>query len=170
MNGVSSKFIPAVPEEDNSLETLTNKALNAMPTDAKWIDDAMSGDKMKISDLAKRALAKQFPPVKGGIQDQLNKSDEEEAEEIAMKEAEKIQNEETAATTKNAIEAEIGNAKEQLKKEVEEGKEQLKQAEAEIENEIQEKPKKAKKIDNRSAMEKAFDSAQEKIDLAGVKK
>lgn len=32
MNGVSSKFIPAIPEEDNSLETLTNRALNAMPT------------------------------------------------------------------------------------------------------------------------------------------
>jgi hypothetical protein len=53
MNGVSSKFIPAVPEEDNSLDALTNKALNAMPTNSKWIDDAMSGDNQKISDLAK---------------------------------------------------------------------------------------------------------------------
>ena len=42
----------------------------------------------------------------------MNKADEEEAEQIAMKEAEKIQNEETAAVTKGAIEAEIGNAKE----------------------------------------------------------
>jgi hypothetical protein len=49
--------------------------------------------------------------VKGGIQDQLNKSDESEAEEIAMKEAEKIQNEETATNTKMTIEAEIGDAK-----------------------------------------------------------
>jgi len=67
MNGVSSKFIPAISEEDNSLETLTNRAMNAMPTNSQWINDAMSGDNVKISDLAKRALAKQFPPVKGGI-------------------------------------------------------------------------------------------------------
>jgi hypothetical protein len=32
MTGVSSKFMPTLDEEDNSLETLTNKALNDMPT------------------------------------------------------------------------------------------------------------------------------------------
>jgi hypothetical protein len=35
----------------------------------------MSGDKMKISELAKKALTKQFPPVSGGILDKLNLAD-----------------------------------------------------------------------------------------------
>lgn len=72
MNGVSSKFIPSLPEEDTSIEELTDRALHNMPTDSNWINDAMSGDRMKISDLAKKALTKQFPPVSGGIQDKLN--------------------------------------------------------------------------------------------------
>lgn len=120
MNGVSSRFIPALPEEDNSIESLTNRALQNMPANNQWVNDALSGDSQKISDLAKNALAKQFPPVKNGIQDELNKSDEQEAEDIAMKEAEKIQNEETAAVTKMSIEAELGNAKDELKEEVKE--------------------------------------------------
>ena len=53
-----------------------------------------------------------------------------------MKEAQKIQDEETAATTKNAIEAEIGDAKDQLKKEVQQGKEELQKAETEIIDEV----------------------------------
>jgi hypothetical protein len=111
MNGVSSKFIPNLPEEDDSIESLTSRALQAMPADSNWVDDAMSGDRMKISDLAKRALAKQFPPVSGGIQDKLNEEDQKEAEEIALKEAERIQNEQAAAVTKENIEAELGSAK-----------------------------------------------------------
>lgn len=53
MNGVSSKFIPSLPEEEHSISELTDRALHAMPTDSNWINDAMSGDQMKISDLAK---------------------------------------------------------------------------------------------------------------------
>jgi hypothetical protein len=63
MNGVSSKFMPSLEEEDHSIETLTNKAMQAMPAGNQWVEDAMSGDTQKISDLAKKALAKQFPPV-----------------------------------------------------------------------------------------------------------
>ena len=44
MNGVSSKFIPSLPEEEHSIEELTERAVNAMPTDSNWINDAMSGD------------------------------------------------------------------------------------------------------------------------------
>lgn len=112
MNGISSKFIPSLPEDDHSIEELTDRALHAMPTDSSWISDAMSGDKMKISELAKKALAKQFPPVSGGIQDKMNQADQKEAEEVAMKEVERIQNEEVADQTKNNIEAELGSAKE----------------------------------------------------------
>lgn len=125
MNGVSSKFIPSLPEEDNSIEELTDRALHNMPTDSNWINDAMSGDRMKISDLAKRALKKQFPPVSGGIQDKLNADDQKEAEDIAVKEVERIQNEEAADITKNNIEAELGSAKDQLKEEVKKDEETL---------------------------------------------
>jgi len=77
-----------------------------------------------------------------------------------MKEAEKVQDEETAAVTRNAIEAEIGDAKDQLKAEVKEGEREILKEETKIIDEAAEKPKKKpKKIDNRSAMEKAYDSA-----------
>ena len=63
MNGVTSRFIPSLPEEDNDIESLTNRALNNMPANNQWVNDAMSGDSKKLSDLAKNALQKQFPPV-----------------------------------------------------------------------------------------------------------
>lgn len=89
----------------------------------------------------------------------MAEADEKEAEDIAMKEAEKLQNEETAAHTRDAIEAEIGDAKEQLKAEVKQGEQEILKEETKIMDEAAEKPKKKKKIDNRSAMEKAYDSA-----------
>ena len=55
----------------------------------------------------------------------LNEEDEKEAEEIAVKEADRIQNEEVALTTKDNIEAELGSAKDVLKEEVKEEKKQL---------------------------------------------
>jgi hypothetical protein len=89
LNGVSSKFMPDVGESNN-IEDLTFRALHSMPADGKWVDDAMSGDSKKLSDLAKAALAKQFPPVEGGVLDKMSEEDKKEAEDIAMKEAEKI--------------------------------------------------------------------------------
>ena len=159
MNGVSSKFIPSLPEDEHSIEELTERAVHAMPTDSDWINDAMSGDKMKISELAKKALTKQFPPVSGGIQDNMNQADQKEAEEVAIKEVERIQNEEIADQTKNNIEAEIGSSKDQLKEEVKKDQEILKKTEEKAIEKLEMPKKKEFKIDDRSAMEKAYESA-----------